>query len=121
LRSRFCAATLKRRSGRVLIVDQPVDVVAQQIGHVLGVVAQRRHPQRDDVQMRDQIAPERLRQVDRAVEALLRRADPAHVERQRCATADPRVAVLLDCADQRALRGAVRSSSPLMNSVPPAA
>jgi len=42
--------------GQMLIVHQAVDVVAQQVRNVLGVLAQRRHPQGDDVQMRDQVA-----------------------------------------------------------------
>ena len=45
---------------QVLIVDQPLDVITQEIRHVLGVIAQRRHPQDEHVQVRDQIAPERL-------------------------------------------------------------
>ncbi len=55
------------------------------------------------------------------LEPFLRRSDPAHVERHRFAPADAGIAVGLDRPEQRALRLAGRSSSPLMNSVPPAA
>ena len=91
----------------MLIVDQAVDVVAQQVGHVLGVVAQRRHPQRDHVQMRHEIAAERVRRGAQ-FEVVLRRTDPAHIERQPLPAADAGVAVLLDGARKRALRFAVQ-------------
>src|SRR5882724_8684844 len=86
----------------MLLIDQPIDVVAQQIGHVFRVVAQRRYAQRNHIEMRQQVAAKRLRRGAQ-LESFLSGADPAHIERLALPPADTRVAILLYGAHQSAL------------------
>ena len=51
------AEAAKRQPFRV---DEQVDVMAQQLGHVLGILAQRRHADDDDAQVRKQLGPQRV-------------------------------------------------------------
>ena len=67
--------------------------------------------------MRDQVAAKGLGRWP-ALEPLLRRAHPAHVERQTLAAADAGVAALLDGADQGALRLARQILEPVQEHRP---
>ena len=67
--------------GEALLIHEPIHVVAQQLGHVLGVLTQRRDGQRHAVQQRTQIGPEgRRRGTD---DRRLRRCDEADVQLHR--------------------------------------
>ena len=46
-----------------LLVHQAVDVMAQQVGHVLRVLAQRRDADRDDLEVGEQVAPDAARRT----------------------------------------------------------
>ena len=102
---------------QTLLVYQPIDVVAQELRDVLGIVTQCRHAQRDHVQLHEQIAAERL---------IASASNPAAPSYQRAPSirshaADPRVARGLQIRRADALHDPGQSSSPPRNSVPPSA
>ena len=74
--------------------------MAQQLGHVLGILAQRRHANDDDAQVRKQLGPQRVA----ALEALERAAQDAAVERAIGRLPVHAIAALLERAQQYALR-----------------
>ena len=86
-----------------LALGQRIDVVPQQLGHVLGVVAQCRHAHQQHRQLRIQVAAEFLGH-DAADDAGTRRGDDAGFERHRLAAADAREAAALEHAAEQALR-----------------
>ncbi len=121
-RPRVVAQPVLRRDAeaaerQALVVDQAVDVVAQQVGHVLGVVAQRRHAQRQHVQVRQQVAAGTAR--GRASRS---RAGPNRSRARRSGPASSRPArrklPVSSAANSSRCAAGGRSPSSLMNSTP---
>ena len=84
-----------------LLVDQPVDVVAQEFRHVLRVLAQGRHTERDHAQLGKEIPPERLGAA--GIEAGLGGSHQAHAQWPVCRSADRPVATGLQVRGEYAL------------------
>src|SRR6187455_3399148 len=84
-----------------LAVHQAIDVVAQQIGHILGVFTQRRYTHEERIEMREQVATEF---VAAALDAGLRGRQKPRLERHRRIAADARELAALERAQQGALR-----------------
>ena len=74
-----------------------------QVGNVLGALAQRRQPQRHDVEAEVQIFAEQAL-LDQDTKILVGRGDDAHIGLDRRAAADGRVFALLQNAQQPRLR-----------------
>ena len=68
--------------GESFAVDHPVDVIAQQVGHVLRVFAQRRHAHDEHVEVRQQVAAQRLA-AGALLDSRLRGGDEARAQRHR--------------------------------------
>ena len=100
-------------------IDEPVDVVAQQIRHVLGVLAQRRHAHDQRVQVRQQVAAELHR--SRVFDAGARRRDDPRLQRNGAPPPTRTNWPLSSTPSSARCACAGRSSSSLMNSVPPPA
>ncbi len=77
--------------------------VPDQIGHVLGALAQRRQPQRHHIEPEEQILPEQAL-LDENAQVLVGRGDDAHVRLDRGAAADRGVLALLQHTQQPGLR-----------------
>ena len=77
--------------------------VPDEIGNVLGALAQRRQPQRHDVEAEKQVLAEQAL-LDELAQVLVGRGDDAHVGLDRCAAADRGVFALLQHAQQPGLR-----------------
>ena len=77
--------------------------VPDQVGHVLGALAQRRQPQRHDVEAEEQILAEQAL-LDQDAQVLVGGGDDAHVGLDRRAAADGGVFALLQHAQQPRLR-----------------
>ena len=93
--------------GQPFGVDQTVDVVPQQLRHVLRVVAQRRHPHHHRVEMGEQIAADAatLQRGRRGeFDVGQGRGDHPSAERALLGLAEPRVTAAFQNAEQRTLR-----------------
>ena len=77
--------------------------MADQIGDVLDALAQRRQPQRHDVEAEEQILAEQAL-LDQHAQILVGGGDDAHIGLDRRAAADGRVFALLQHAQQPRLR-----------------
>ena len=77
--------------------------VADEVGNVLDALAQRRQPQRHDVEAEEQVLAEQAL-LDQDAQVLVGRGDDADVGLDRRAAADGRVLALLEHAQQPGLR-----------------
>src|SRR6185503_19310979 len=77
--------------------------MADEVGNVLAALAQRRQPQRHDVQAEEQVFAEQAL-LDQQPQVLVRGGDDAHVALDRRAAADGSVFALLQYAQQPRLR-----------------
>src|SRR3569623_1476238 len=77
----------------------PVDVIAQQFRHVLGMITERRHRERHHRQLIIKIFAETAG-LHRGGEIALAGRDDAHVELHRQAAADPQAGAVHQCAVQ---------------------
>ena len=86
-----------------LRVSAMLEEMADEVGDVLGALAQRRQPQRHDVEPEEQVLAEQAL-LDQGAQVLVGGGDDAHVGLDRRAAADGRVFALLQHAQQPRLR-----------------